>query len=72
MLHPVVVQIMRAAHFQRDDAPDARLRKLDALLALSDASPEDRAVMADLLGLPVDEAAGLDRLTPLRRKERPD
>ncbi|MDR3537843.1 MAG: adenylate/guanylate cyclase domain-containing protein [Acetobacteraceae bacterium] len=68
-LHPVIAQIARAARFGRDDDAATRLRKLDAMLAISRASPEEKDAFADLMGLPTREA-GLQRLTPARRKER--
>jgi class 3 adenylate cyclase len=50
-LHPVIRQIERAAHFEREDSPVARWEKLTRLLGPS-ASEEDIAVFADLLSIP--------------------
>ena len=56
-LHPVIEQLERAAGFERDDPPEARLDKLEALLArgteqLDEAVP----LIAALLGLPTERA----------------
>src|SRR6202000_1702954 len=39
-LHPVIIQLERAAGFTHDDAPEARLDKLDALLAQTATTAE--------------------------------
>ena len=38
-LYPVIGQMMRAAGFAHDDSPQAKMDKLDALLAQSSTSP---------------------------------
>jgi class 3 adenylate cyclase/predicted ATPase len=53
-LYPIISQLMRAAGLEDDDSPQAKLDKLDALLAESRASPEDMALIAELLSLPTD------------------
>jgi predicted ATPase/class 3 adenylate cyclase len=49
--HPIIGQLERAAAFSREDDAKAKLDKLDALLALSAASPAEAALCADLLSL---------------------
>jgi len=51
-LHPIIGQLEFAAGLQRDDTTDERLRKLYAMLAETATSPEDLALLADLLSLP--------------------
>ena len=51
-LYPFINQLECAARFDRKDSPRAKLRKLDALLAASAASLEDRAAIVELLSLP--------------------
>lgn len=69
-LHPVMVQLARAARFQRGDSEATRLRKLRSTLPPTSGNQEDYALIADLMGLPVGESFGIQRLTPARRKER--
>ena len=49
--YPIIKQLERAARLAPDDTPQARLDKLDGLLARSAASPEDSALVAELLSL---------------------
>ena len=44
----------RAAGFAHDDAPEAKLDKLDAVLAQTSTSKQDAALFADMLSLPND------------------
>ncbi|HWZ13100.1 MAG TPA: adenylate/guanylate cyclase domain-containing protein, partial [Acidobacteriaceae bacterium] len=52
--YPTIGQIERAAGFRHDDAPQAKLDKLDALLAQSSTSPHDAALLSEMLSLPND------------------
>ena len=54
-LHPVIAQLERAAGFARGDPPEARLAKLEALLAPTSPPAEDVALLAELLSLPPGE-----------------
>jgi SAM domain (Sterile alpha motif) len=56
-LYPTIGQMERAAGFRHDDTAQAKLDKLDALLAQSSTSPHDAALLAEMLSLPND---GLD------------
>src|SRR5262249_39464640 len=46
-LYPFIDQLGRAAGFARDDAPAAKLEKLEALLARASPQDEDVAFLAD-------------------------
>ena len=68
-LYPFIRQLERAVGLSRDDAPSAKLDKLDALLAPS-ASPEERALLAELLSLPNDGRYPALTLTPPQRRQK--
>ena len=68
--YPFIDQLDRAAGFAREDAPAARLEKLEALLARAEPPDADVALLADLLCLPCSERCPLPNLTPQRKKER--
>jgi class 3 adenylate cyclase len=53
-LYPIISQIERAAGFAHDDNAQAKLNKLGALLAQSFTSPQDTALLAEMLSLPSD------------------
>ena len=69
-LHPFIGQMERAAGFARDDASQARLDKLDALLAPSSPSAEDVALVAEMLSLPNDGRYPVLYLTPPQRRQK--
>jgi hypothetical protein len=69
-LFPFIDQLGRAAGFERDDAPAARLGKLEVLLAHAASADEDVALVSDLLSLPASERRPLPNLSPQRKKER--
>jgi predicted ATPase len=69
-LYPFITQIEQAAGFSREDMPEARLAKLEALLARSNAGAEEIGFIAALLSLAAGERYRLPDLTPQRRKER--
>jgi class 3 adenylate cyclase len=52
--YPIIGQMERAAGHARDDSPQAKLDKLDAMLAQSSTSAQDAALFADMLLLPND------------------
>jgi class 3 adenylate cyclase/predicted ATPase len=69
-LHPVVEHLEPAAGFERDDPPEARLAKLEALLARgTDKLDQVVPLIAALLGVPIGERYPVLELTPQRRKE---
>jgi class 3 adenylate cyclase/predicted ATPase len=53
-LYPVIGQMLRAAGIAHDDSPQAKMDKLDAVLALSSTPPQDAALFAEMLSLPND------------------
>ena len=70
-LHPVIDQLERAAGLTRDDRPEQRLSKLEALLAQS-ALDVDAAMplIAALLSIPTGDRYPLLAMTPQRRKDK--
>jgi DNA-binding winged helix-turn-helix (wHTH) protein/predicted ATPase len=69
-LYPPTRQIERAAKFTRDDTSQAKLDKLDTLLAQSATSPHDAALFAEMLSLPDDGRYPALELTPQQRRQR--
>ena len=67
-LYPFVVQLERAAGFARDDTPEAKLGKLEPLIAGGAADRDEVTLIAELLALP-NAAAKLD-LSPQRKREK--
>src|SRR5262249_22051603 len=53
-LYPTIGQLERAAGFTRDDTLQAKLDKLDLLLAQTPTSAQDAALFAEMLSLPND------------------
>jgi predicted ATPase len=69
-LYPVIAQLERAAGFAPGDPPDARLEKLEALLARgTDRLDQAVPLIAALFGVPLDECHALPELTPQRQKQ---
>jgi class 3 adenylate cyclase/tetratricopeptide (TPR) repeat protein len=69
-LYPFIDQLSRAAGFLREDPPEARLEKLEILLARAAPPDEDLALLAGLLSLPASERHPLPNLSPQRKKEK--
>ena len=69
-LYPTIGQIERAAGFTRNDTLQAKLDKLDALLAQSSASTHDAALFAEMLSLPNDGRHPALELPPQQRRQR--
>ena len=67
-LYPFIAQLERAAGFARDDTADARLGKLQAMLALDTPDDDDIVLLSQLLSLP-SSAADLN-LSPQRKREK--
>ena len=53
-LYPIIGQMERAAGFAHDDTAQAKLDKLDAVLAQTSTSKQDAALFAEMLSLPND------------------
>ena len=60
----------RAAGLLRDDKPQPKLNKLDAMLAQSSTSAQDAALFAEMLSLPNDGRYPALELTPQQRRQR--
>ena len=67
--YPVIAQLERAAGFERDDTPEERLAKFEALVHPSIGN-EAVALLATLLSVPTDELYPIPNLSPQRRKQR--
>ena len=68
-LYPIIGQMERAAGLAYDDKPQAKLDKLDAVLAQTSTSPEDAALLAEMLSLPNDGRYPALELTPEQRRQ---
>ena len=68
--YPIIGQMERAAGLAHDDTPQARLDKLDALLAQTATSTQDAALFAEMLSLPNDGRYPALALTPEQRRQR--
>ena len=69
-LYPIVSQMERAAGLAHDDTPEARLDKLDAVLAQTSTRIEDVALFAEMLSLSNDGRYPAIELTPEQRRQR--
>ena len=69
-LYPIISQMQRAGRFAHDDAPQAKLDKLDTVLALSFTPRQDAALFAEMLSLPNDGRYPTLELTPQQRRQR--
>ena len=69
-LYPIVSQMERAAGFAHNDTAEAKLDKLDALLAQSFTPPHDAALLAEMLSLPNDGRYPALELTPQQRRQK--
>jgi class 3 adenylate cyclase/tetratricopeptide (TPR) repeat protein len=69
-LYPFTAQLEQAAGFAREDPPEAKLDKLEALLLQSNANlPHAPALIADLLAIPSNSRYPLLPSDPRRRRE---
>ena len=69
-LYPIISQMERAAGLAHDDTPQAKLDKLDALLAQTSTPMEDAALFAEMLSLPNDGRYPALELAPQQRRQR--
>ena len=69
-LYPIISQMERAAGFTHDDNTQAKLDKLDAVLAKSLTPPQDAALLADMLSLPNDGRYPTLELDPQQRRQK--
>jgi class 3 adenylate cyclase/predicted ATPase len=68
--YPIISQMERAAGFAHDDTPQAKLDKLDTLLAQSFTPREDAALFAEMLSLPNDGRYPALELAPQQRRQK--
>ena len=69
-LYPIISQMERAAGFAHNDTAQAKLDKLDALLAQSFTPPQDAALIAEMLSLPNDGRHPKLELVPQQRRQK--
>ena len=69
-LYPIISQMERAAGFAHDDTAQAKLDKLDALLAQSFTPRQDAALFAEMLSLPNDGRYPTLELAPQQRRQK--
>jgi hypothetical protein len=69
-LYPIISQMERAAAFVHDDTAQAKLDKLDALLAQSFTPRQDAALFAEMLSLPDDGRHPSFELAPQQRRQK--
>ena len=68
--YPIISQMERAAGLAHDDTAQAKLDKLDAVLAQSFTSRQDTALFAEMLSLPNDGRYPTLELAPQQRRQR--
>ena len=68
--YPIIGQIGRAAGLTLEDTSQAKLDKLDALLAQTSTRVEDAALFAEMLSLANDGRYPALELTPEQRRQR--
>jgi class 3 adenylate cyclase/predicted ATPase/tRNA A37 threonylcarbamoyladenosine biosynthesis protein TsaE len=68
--YPIIGQMERAAGLVHDDTWQAKLDKLDAMLAQNSTSIEDVTLFAEMLSLPNDGRYPTLELTPEQRRQR--
>jgi predicted ATPase len=69
-LYPIISQMERTAGFARDDMAQAKLDKLDALLAQSFTARQDAALFAEMLSLPNDGRYPTLELAPQQWRQK--
>ena len=68
--YPIISQMERAAGLAHDDSRQAKLDKLDAVLAQSFTSSQDAVLFAEMLSLPNDGRYPALELAPQQRRQR--
>ncbi len=68
-LYPITARLEHEAGFTRGDTAEDRLAKLEAVLATPSPPPDDVALLASLLSIPMEGCYPALELSPQRRKE---
>ena len=68
--YPIIGQMERSAGFAHDDTPQAKLDKLDALLAQTSTTKQDAALFAGMLSLTNDGRYPALDLAPQQRRQK--
>ena len=68
--YPIIGQMERAAGLAHDDTMQAKLDKLDAVLAQTSTSPQETALFAEMLSLPNDGRYATLDAGPVQRREK--
>jgi class 3 adenylate cyclase/predicted ATPase len=69
-LRPIIGQMERAAGLAREDTPQTKLDKLDALLARTSTPAADAALFADMLSMPSDGRYPPAEPAPAQRRQQ--
>jgi class 3 adenylate cyclase/predicted ATPase len=69
-LYPIISQMERGAGFAHDDAAQAKLDKLEVLLAQTFTPGQDAALFAEMLSLPNDGRHPTLELSPQQRRQK--
>jgi class 3 adenylate cyclase/predicted ATPase len=69
-LYPTIAQLERAAGFERDDTPEAKLDKITSLLGPSSEHENDIQLLAELLSIPTGARYAPLNWSPQRKKEK--
>jgi hypothetical protein len=67
---PIIGQLERASGFTHEDTLDAKLDKLDALLAQTSTPKEDAALVADVMSLANDGRYPVLEMSPQQRRQK--
>jgi class 3 adenylate cyclase/predicted ATPase len=68
--YPLILQLERAAGFERHDTPDAKRHKMAALLDLRSEHQEDASRLAELLSIPASGSDASLNMSPQRKKQK--
>jgi class 3 adenylate cyclase/tetratricopeptide (TPR) repeat protein len=69
-LYPTISHLERAAGFDRNDTPDAKLEKLTSLLSAVSEHESEVPLIAELLSIPTGERYAPLSVSPQRKKEK--
>ena len=69
-LYPIIGQMEHAAALAREDTPQAKLDKFDAMLARTSTAKQDAALFAEMLSLPNDGRYPALDLVPQQRRQK--